>query len=436
MNLSKYQLTLKRVTPIKLCGKVRKIIGIIIEGSGPGIPIGGICEIDCSDRPPVKAEVIGFRDDCVLMMPLGDVYGIKQGSTIRTVTLEDTIKVGPQLLGRVIDALGRPIDNNGELVLEEEYPFYSSALRPLQRERIWQPLDVGIRAINSLLTIGKGQKMGIFAGSGLGKSILMGQIARNTEADMNVIALIGERGREVKEFIEKNLGKEGLKKSVLVTVTSDEPPLLRRRGAFVATTLAEYFRDQGHHVLLMMDSLTRFAMAQREIGLAIGEPPATRSYTPSVFSSLPSLLERVGGLTGGGSITGLYTVLVEGDDMNEPIADSTRAIFDGHIVLSRDLAVRNHYPAIDILHSLSRVMKDIITPEHQKYAHRLRETLATYQRVEDLIQIGAYKSGNNPKVDYALDMIDSINTFLRQEIGEKIDLSTSLKSLQDLFAHQ
>jgi len=441
LNLAKYHQSLQGLNPIKLCGRVKRVIGLVIEGAGPGVPLGGICEIECLEgQPSIKAEVVGFREDRVLMMPLGPLHGIKQGNVIRMLKIEDTIKVGPGLLGRVIDALGQPIDGKGEISLQEEYPFYASPLRPLERERITQPLDVGIRAINSLLTIGKGQKIGIFAGSGVGKSVLMGQMARNTEASVNVIALIGERGREVKEFIEKDLGEEGLKRSVIVTVTSDEPPLLRRRGAFVATTLAEYFRDQGNHVLIMMDSLTRFAMAQREIGLAVGEPPATRGYTPSVFAYLPALLERVGSSTdtarpgGAGSITGIYTVLVEGDDMNEPIADSARSILDGHIVLSRDLAAQNHYPAIDILHSISRVMGDISTPEQREDAKRLIEMLATYKRVEDLVQIGAYKKGSNARADKALSMIDSINEFLRQRMGDKADMSSSLSTLHNLLA--
>jgi flagellum-specific ATP synthase len=478
LDLAKYHHSLQGLNPIKLCGRVKRVIGLVIEGAGPGVPLGGICEIECMEgQPAIKAEVVGFREDRVLMMPLGELHGIEPGSIIRVLKLKDTIKVGPGLLGRAIDALGRPIDGKGELSLREENPFYTTPLRPLERERVAQPLDVGIRAINSLLTIGKGQKIGIFAGSGVGKSVLMGQMSRNTEANVNVIALIGERGREVKEFIEKDLGEEGLKRSVLVIATSDEPPLLRRRGAFVATTLAEYFRDRGNHVLLMMDSLTRFAMAQREIGLAVGEPPATRGYTPSVFAYLPALLERVGasmkpgnpreegenhcgavghcgaGIScgtgtscgavsywgggtscGGGSITGIYTVLVEGDDMNEPIADSARSILDGHIVLSRDLAAQNHYPAIDILRSISRVMGDITTPEQREDAKLLIEMLAIYKRVEDLVQIGAYKKGSNARADKALSMIDSINEFLRQRIGEKTDFSSSLSALHNLLA--
>lgn len=434
LDLAKYYTALQALSPAILCGRVKRVIGLVIEGFGPAVPLGGICEIESLSHQPIRAEVVGFREDGVLMMPLGELQGIKPGSVIRVVKLKDTIRVGPKLLGRVIDALGRPIDWQGELSLPEEYPFYASPLRPMERERICQPLDVGIRAINSLLTIGRGQKIGIFAGSGVGKSVLMGQIARNTEADVNVIALIGERGREVKEFIDKDLGEEGLRRSVLVVVTSDEPPLLRRRGAFVATAIAEYFRDQGKQVLLMMDSLTRFAMAQREIGLAVGEPPTSRGYTPSVFALLPALLERVGASRKGGSITGIYTVLVEGDDLSEPVADSARSILDGHIVLSRDLAARNHYPAIDILSSISRVRGDITTGEQREDAHYLLELLAIFRRVEDLVQIGAYKKGSNPKSDLALSMIDSINEFLRQKINERQDLASSFKALHELVA--
>lgn len=434
LNLERYHHALHDLNPIALCGRVKRVIGLIIEGSGPAVPLGGVCEIECLGQPAIRAEVVGFKEDGVLMMPLGELQGIKQGNIIRLAKLKDSVRVGPRLLGRVIDALGNPLDSLGELILPEEYPFYANPLRPLERERIVRPLDVGIRAINSLLTIGRGQKIGIFAGSGVGKSLLMGQIAKNTEADVNVIALIGERGREVKEFIDKDLGKDGLARSVLVTVTSDEPPLLRRRGAFMATALAEYFRDRGKHVLLMMDSLTRFAMAQREIGLATGEPPATRGYTPSVFAFLPMLLERAGASREGGSITGIYTVLVDGDDMNEPVADSARSILDGHIVLSRDLAARNHYPAIDILPSISRVMGDVTSSEQREDARSLFELLATYRRVEDLVQIGAYKKGSNPKSDRALSMIDSINEFLRQKIGEKADLASSFKALHDLLS--
>ncbi len=433
MNLERYLDSLEKINLIKVFGQVKKITGLVIEGSGANLPLGGICEIVCSDNHSIKAEVIGFREDAMLLMPLGQIHGIKRGSIIRPISFTDKIKVGRQLLGRVLNALGQPIDGKEHFPLKEEYLFHTTPLRPFQRERIAEPLDVGIRSINSLFSIGRGQKMGIFAGSGVGKSTLLGQIARNTKADINIIALVGERGREVKEFVEKDLGEEGLKKSVLVVATSDEPPLLRRRGAFVATAYAEYFRNQGNHVLLMMDSLTRFAMAQREIGLSIGEPPSTRGYPPSVFSYLPSLLERVGGTVGGGSITGLYTVLVEGDDMNEPIADATRAILDGHIILSRDLAAHNHFPAIDILQSISRVMQDITCSEQKKDANQLLEIVATYTRVEDLIQIGAYKEGNNPKTDHAISMIDKINAFLKQSIEERVDFAESIKALHHLF---
>lgn len=434
LQLAKYLDSLKTITCVKLCGRVKKVVGLVIEGSGPSVPLGGICEICSPPFPPLQAEIVGFREESILLMPLGKVQGLEPGCLIQPVKVSDTIKVGRKLLGRVINALGQPIDGLEELCLEEEYPLSAQPLGPFQRERISRTLDVGIRAINSLLTIGRGQKIGIMAGSGVGKSVLLGQMAKNTEADINVIALIGERGREVREFIEKDLGKEGLKRSVLVVATSDEPPLLRRRGAFVGTAIAEYFRHLGYNVLLMMDSLTRFAMAQREIGLAIGEPPTTRGYTPSVFTLLPALLERVGGINQAGSITGLYTVLVEGDDMNEPIADSARSILDGHIVLSRELAHRHHFPAIDILSSLSRVMSDITSPEHRQKAQMVLEILATYKKIEDLVHLGAYKKGNNPKVDYALEMIDPVTSFLRQSIGEKSTIPESLKDLHDLLA--
>ena len=418
---------------------VAEVGEVIMVGDGVA-RVHGLDNVMSSELVEFPNDVFGMalnlEEDNVGLVLFGESQLVREGDLARRTGRVVEIGVGKAMLGRVVNPLGQPIDGRGEMPLETQYPFYNNPLRPFQRERISQPLDVGIRAINGLLTIGKGQKIGIFAGSGVGKSILLGQIARNTEADVNVIALIGERGREVKEFIEKDLGEEGLKKSVLVVATSDDPPLLRRRGAFVATALAEYFRDQGRHVLFMMDSLTRFAMAQREIGLSIGEPPTTRGYTPSVFAYLPSLLERVGGVMGGGSITGIYTVLVEGDDMNEPVADSARSILDGHIILSRDLATQNHYPAIDITQSISRVMRDITTPEHQNDAHQLLQILGVYKKVEDLVQIGAYKEGNNPKADYALSMIDPINIFLKQRIKEKADLTNSLKSLHDLFTNQ
>ena len=364
-------------------------------------------------------------------MPLGEAKGLSPGSRIVSNGHMSRIKVGEGLLGQVIDALGNPIipDDKSPLVLEETQPLYLPPISPLARERIKEPLPLGLKAIDGFLTCGKGQRLGIFSGSGVGKSTLLGMIARNTAADINIIGLIGERGREVREFIEKDLGDEGLKRSVVVVATSDQPSLIRVRAAFVATAIAEYFRDRGAQVLLMMDSLTRFAMAQREIGLAMGEPPATKAYTPSVFALLPKLLERAGPTINNGTITGLYTVLVEGDDMNEPIADAARAVLDGHIVLTRELANKNHYPAVDILKSISRLMIDIVSKGHWNSAQRLKSILATYKEAEDLINIGAYVSGSNPKIDYAISMIDQINNYLVQDIQEKVNFAHVLEGL-------
>jgi flagellum-specific ATP synthase len=376
---------------------------------------------------------MGFKDNKILLMPLEEIRGIAPGSRVVARKAKGTVAVADDLLGRVIDGLGHPIDGRGPVAIEAEYPIYVNPINPLQRDRIRQPLDIGIRAVNSLLTIGCGQRMGIFSGSGIGKSVLMGMIARQTNADVNVIALIGERGREVNDFIEKELGEEGLKRSVVVVATSDHLPLIRMRGAFIATAIAEFFRDKGKHVNLMMDSVTRFATAQREVGLAIGEPPTTRGYTPSVFALLPKLLERAGTAKGSGTITGLYTVLVEGDDMNEPIADAVRSILDGHIVLTRDLASQNHYPAIDVLKSVSRVMIDITESQHKADANRLKETLASYRKAEDLINIGAYEEGSNSKIDYAIKMNDRINEFLQQDRSEKVTFNDSIAQLAQLF---
>jgi flagellum-specific ATP synthase len=333
----------------------------------------------------------------------------------------------------VIDGLGNPIDSKGPVSTEKEYPIYTTPINPLLRSSISKPLDIGIRAVNGILTIGCGQRMGIFSGSGVGKSVLLGMIARRTSADVNVIALIGERGREVNDFIKKELGEEGLKRSVVVVATSDQLPLIRMRGAFIATAIAEYFRDKGKHVNLMMDSVTRFAMAQREIGLALGEPPATKGYTPSVFTLLPKLLERAGTSSNHGTITGLYTVLVEGDDINEPIADALRAILDGHIVLTRDLAMQNHYPAIDILKSISRVMVDVTSLKHRENANKLKAIMATYRKAEDLINIGAYIAGSSRTIDFAIDMMEKVNSYLKQEIEEKVSFEESVQQLEDLF---
>ena len=413
---------------ITVSGKVTRIIGLVVEGYCPHSSIGTLCRITPLHKgPPVFAEVVGFQNSKALLMPLGDLRGLGPGSLIQVVKDSATIKVGNNLLGRVIDAMEIPHDGLPSPVLTEEKQLYSYPPGPMQRKNINEALDLGIRAINGLITCGTGQRMGIMAGSGIGKSVLLGMMARYARADINVIALIGERGREVREFIERDLGKEGLARSVIVVVTSDQSPLLRMRGAFVATAIAEYFCAQGKNVLLMMDSVTRFAMAMREIGLAIGEPPTTKGYTPSVFAALPKLLERAGSFRDQGSITGLYTVLVDGDDMTEPIADAVRSILDGHIVLSRDIAARNHYPAIDILNSTSRVMRDITSPRHQELAGRARNVLAAYTEAEDLINIGAYVTGSNPRIDSAISRIDAVNKFLRQNFDE----STSLKQTQE-----
>jgi flagellum-specific ATP synthase len=433
-SLAKYQRCVDTACTIQANGKVTNIVGLVIEAQGPVSRLGTICDIYTKgDSHKISAEVLGFKDNKVLMMPLAEIRGIGPGCPIVARQQRAVIPVGPGLLGRVIDGLGNPIDNKGPIPAEREYPIYGTPINPLSRKRISKPLDIGIRAINGLLSVGCGQRLGIFAGSGVGKSVLLGMIARKTSADVNVIALIGERGREVNEFIEKELGKEGLERSVIVVATSDHPPLIRMRGAFIATAIAEFFRDQGRHVNLMMDSVTRFAMAQREIGLALGEPPTTKGYTPSVFTLLPKLCERAGTCANRGTITGLYTVLVEGDDTNEPIADALRAILDGHINLTRDLATQNHYPAIDVLSSISRVMDDIINPEQRRYANQLKETLAIYRKAEDLINIGAYVAGSNPKIDFAIEMIEKINHYLKQDIDETTAFDESVSQLAQMF---
>ncbi len=417
-------------------GKVTEVTGMLIKGYLLGASVGSTCEIYASGADKcVQAEVVGFKDKSVLMMPLGDMRGVGLGSKVILKRPIATIRVGEDLLGRVIDGLGSPIDGLGVVEGEREAHLYNEVRNPLSRKPIRNPLDLGVRAINANLTIGQGQRVGIMAGSGVGKSVLLGMMARNTKADVNVIALIGERGREVREFIENDLGREGLARSVIVCVTSDQSPLIRMRGAFVATAIAEYFSSIGKNVLFMMDSVTRFAMAQREIGLSIGEPPANKGYTPSVFSTLPKLLERAGSFEDEGSITGLYTVLVEGDDMDDPVGDAVRSIVDGHIVLSRALAHRGHFPSIDILQSASRVMKNVISPEHQKNAIKIREILATYKDAEDLINIGAYKTGSNPKIDKAVKIIDELNAFLRQRVEEKTDFNTAIRMMQGLLVN-
>jgi len=432
INLSKYRAALESAKPIRLNGKVTQVVGLVIEGYCPNTSVGAICEIRPKEGEPIPAEVVGFRNNKTLLMPLGEIRGVGLDSLISVSREKASMGVGPRLLGRVIDGLGNPIDNKGPLRTEEEYPIYAAPVNPMTRPPIRKPLDLGIRSINGLLTCGQGQRVGIMAGSGVGKSTLLGMIARYTEADINVIALIGERGRELREFIEKDLQEEGLKKSVVVVATSDQPPLVRMRGAYIATTIAEYFQKQGKKVLLMMDSATRFAMAMREVGLAIGEPPTTKGYTPSVFASLPKLLERAGNFSEG-SITGLYTVLVEGDDFNEPISDAMRSILDGHIVLSRGLAARNIYPPIDVMASASRVMGDVTQPEHRALADKFKEALAIYNQSEDLINIGAYKSGSNPGIDNAVSKIDGMTAFLKQSIHVPVSMQDAVSGLKKIF---
>ncbi|MEN6370672.1 MAG: flagellar protein export ATPase FliI [Armatimonadota bacterium] len=432
-SLDRYTPVVSRLNTMKLNGKVSQVVGVVVESKGPAAHLGEICEIQVRrNAKPILAEVVGFKENSVLLMPLGEMEEIAPGSNVVATGTSLRAKVGNGLLGRVLDGLGRPIDGLGPIEIEEELVVSRTPPAPMERTRINSHLPLGVRAIDSLITCGKGQRIGIFAGSGVGKSTLLGMIARNTEADVNVIALIGERGREVRDFIEKDLGPEGLARSVVVVATSDQVAVSRLRGAMVATTIAEYFRDQGKDVMLMMDSVTRVAWAQREIGLAVGEPPTTRGYTPSVFALLPKLLER-SGTAAKGSITGLYTVLVDGDDMNEPVADSVRSILDGHIVLSRDLAHKNHYPAIDVLASVSRLISDVTTPEHRQAAGMLRDILASYQSAEDLINIGAYVDGSNPKIDHAKAHISAINQFLKQAVSDKAPYAETVAALQELF---
>jgi flagellum-specific ATP synthase len=433
INFEKFISAVERTDPIKTNGKVTQVIGLIVEALGPASNLGELCYIYPSNGGrKIQAEVVGFRENKVLLMPLGELQGIGPGCEVVATGSSFSVNVGPRLLGRIVDGLGNPMDGLGIPEYEAEYNVSASPPNPLDRKRITEPLAMGVKAIDGLLACGKGQRIGIFSGSGVGKSTLLGMVARNTAADVNVIALIGERGREVREFLEKDLGEEGLRRSVVVVATSDQPALIRIKGALVATTIAEYFRDQGKDVMLMMDSVTRFAMAQREVGLAVGEPPATRGYTPSVFALLPKLLER-SGTSGQGTITGFYTVLVDGDDHNEPIADAVRGILDGHIVLSRDLAMQNHYPAIDVLASVSRVMNDIVAGEHIQAAGELRSILATYRDAKDLIDIGAYAKGSNSKIDFAISMIDAANDYLRQAIDDKFSYEEAVAQLVQLL---
>ena len=432
IDIKKYSSFIETNPFVKKIGKISRIIGLMIESDGPGVAIGSICTIKSRIRPHILAQVVGFRNNQTLLMPLGDIDGVEPGCPIEATEEQPSFGVSSEIIGRVLDGNGKPIDGKGPIPIGTEYPIMGTSINPLSRGRVNQSLDVGVRSINGLLTCAKGQRIGIMAGTGLGKSVLLGMIARNTEAEINVIALIGERGREVKEFIDENLGPEGLKRSIVIAAASDQPPLVRLRGAFIATTIAEYFRDQGKDVLLMMDSITRFALAQREIGLSVGEPPTTKGYPPSTFSLIPKLLERAGTSEGNGTITGLYTVLVEGDDINEPVSDSVRAVLDGHIVLDRELAAHNHYPAIDVLSSVSRLMIDVISKEHYDLSMKMKDFLATYNEAKDLINIGAYTKGSNPKWDIAINKIDRINAYLQQGIMETVTMGECLNALKEI----
>ena len=435
INIKKYIEATGDKKYIKNMGRITKVTGLTIESNGPISKIGELCYIyPFGKAEPIFAEVVGFKENKILLMPLGEMEGIGPDSVV--IASGDSLKVlvGEELKGRVLDGLGNPIDGKGPLNINKYYNVNNTPPNPLKRKRITDVLPLGIKAIDGLLTCGKGQRIGIFAGSGVGKSTMMGMIARNAKADINVIGLIGERGREVREFIENDLKKEGLDKSIVIVATSDQPALVRMKGALLATAVAEYFRDDGKNVILLMDSLTRFAMAQREVGLAIGEPPVTRGYTPSVFAVLPKLLERAG-TSEKGTITGLYTVLVDGDDMNEPITDTVRGILDGHIVLSRALASQNHYPAIDILASISRVMSSITSEEHIEASNKIKNIIATYRESEDLINIGAYQKGSNGKIDKAIDLIDSVNEFLLQSTMEAYTFEETLKIINKINAN-
>ena len=431
MNLKPYYEQLARIETCRWSGSVTELVGLLVESKGPEAAVGDFCEIGTHAGRTIRTQVIGFRDGHVLSMPLEETDGLQLGDPIVARKEDARMEAGPQLLGRVIDGFGRPLDNLGAIIGGQPYELYAAPPGPLEREPIGEALATGIRAIDSLLTCGKGQRIGIFGGSGVGKSTLLGAMARSSSADVSVIALIGERNREVRDFIEHELGPEGLKKSVLVIATSDRPAPLRIRAAFVALAVAEYFRDQGKDVLLVMDSVTRLAMAQREIGLAAGEPPSQKGYTPSVFHLLPKIFERAGRFRKG-SITGFFTVLVEGDDFNEPICDAVRAILDGHIVLSRELGSAGHYPAIDILQSVSRLAPRLCTPDQKEAAAKVREAMATHQRSEDLINLGAYASGANPKLDAAIRLRPLLLDFLKQDSQEQSPFEKTMAGLSEL----
>jgi flagellum-specific ATP synthase len=433
LQLNRYEQLLSHVYNTEDSGKITQVIGQMMLGYIPGATVGSVCTVfPAQTAKPFLAEVVGFRDRNVLLMPLGEMRGVGLGSRIVLLRQTATVKVGIELLGRVIDGLGEPLDNLGSIDTLQEAFIYNPVGNPLDRKPIHEPMDLGVRAINGMITVGRGQRVAIMAGSGVGKSVLMGMMARNSDADINVIAMIGERGREVKEFIEEILGFEGLKRSVVVCATSDQSPLLRMRASYLATTISEYFCNAGKNVLLMMDSVTRFAMAQREIGLSAGEPPASKGYTPSVFAALPKILERVGAFENKGSITGLYTVLVEGDDLNDPIGDAVRSIVDGHIVLDRKLASRGHFPAIDVLESTSRVQRAVTTPDFLRLSRKMREILSIYREAEDLINIGAYRSGTNPSIDEAIRLYPAVLEFLRQDVEESTNMGSCERMMSQI----
>lgn len=429
--LQKYSSVIRSATTVETIGRITQVTGLVLESQGPQAPIGEVCVLrNRLGEEVCRSEIVGFKDNKILSMVLGELESIEPGMEIASSGTTLTVEVGNNLLGRVLDGLGKPMDSKGSLKNTNSRSIYAQPPNPLLRKRINEPMATGVRAIDGLLTLGKGQRVGIFAGSGVGKSTLLGMIARNATADVNVIALIGERGREVRDFIEEDLGEEGLKRSVVIVATSDMPALVRVKAPLIATAIAEYFRDQGLDVMLMMDSVTRLAMAQREIGLTIGEPPTTKGYTPSVFALLPKLMERAG-TSDIGTITALYTVLVEGDDMNEPIADAARGILDGHIVLSRRLAAMGHYPAIDVLESVSRVMKDVISPQHKINAQDMKEMLAAYREAEDMISVGAYQKGANLMVDKAMELRSQTRKFLRQEVEDPTDFREIVEQLAE-----
>ncbi|MCB1053716.1 MAG: flagellar protein export ATPase FliI [Acidobacteria bacterium] len=433
LNSAQLRQAIRRAPSYKFLGRVHKVTGMVIESLGPETRIGELCKVTApGDEQAHLAEVVGFNENRVLLMPLTTTTGIKLGHLVESCGELPSVEVSDAVLGRILNGLGQSIDGVGDLPKGEVYPLNAQPINPMDRRSIATPFSTGIRAIDGLITCGIGQRIGIFAGSGVGKSTLIGNIARNSSADINVISLVGERGREVSGFIERDLGPEGMKKSVVVVSTSDNPPLIRMRAALTATAVAEYFRDQGKNVLLMMDSVTRFAMAQREVGLAAGEPPSTKGYTPSVFALLPQLMERAGQFRKG-SITAIYTVLVEGDDMNEPIADAVRSILDGHIVLSRRLAAKNQYPAIDVLSSISRLMPELASLEHQQLASKVRDLMAVYSEAEDLINIGAYVKGSNPNIDQSIAFHEAITTYLRQSTAETGDVDEAVHGLAQIF---